>query len=61
MAGSAFGSRKSVAELEAMILAAGRLPRQRTTTYESVGDERHAAARRELPVMAPTQVALPLL
>jgi FO synthase len=61
MAGSAYGSRKSVAELEAMILAAGRLPRQRTTTYGAVGNERHEAARRELPVMAPTQVALPLV
>ncbi len=56
MAGSAHGSRKSVEELEGMVLAAGRTPRQRTTLYGVVGAERHAAARtephrRELPLV----------
>jgi FO synthase len=49
MAGSAYGSRKSVVELEAMVTAAGRTPRQRTTTYGPVDAERRDAARRELP------------
>ena len=44
MAGSAHGSRKSVAELEGMVLAAGRTPRQRTTLYGTVDEERRAAA-----------------
>ena len=51
MAGSQHGSRKSVAELEALAAAAGRPARQRTTTYGEVPAERLAAARR---------VALPL-
>ena len=46
MAGSAHGSRKSVEDLEAMVGAAGRTPRQRTTTYGAVPAERLAAARR---------------
>ena len=46
MAGSLHGSRKSVQELEQLIRAAGRTPRQRTTTYGAVGPERFAAARR---------------
>ncbi|MDT7538852.1 MAG: synthase, partial [Actinomycetota bacterium] len=48
MAGSQYGSRKSVEELEAMVVAAGRNPRQRTTTYGEVSAERHDAARRAL-------------
>jgi FO synthase len=48
MAGSIYGSRKSVTELEAMVRAAGRNPRQRTTTYGAVDAERQAAARRVL-------------
>jgi FO synthase len=56
MAGSQHGSRKSVEELEAMVLAAGRTPRQRTTLYGEPTAERHAAARRgpvvELPLLA---------
>ncbi len=52
MAGSAYGSRKSVEDLEAIIRAAGRTPRQRTTAYGPVDDERHRAARREvLPLL----------
>ena len=52
MAGSAFGSRKSVDELEAMVAGVGRTPRQRTTTYGPVDAERHRAARRDvLPVL----------
>ncbi|HET8969677.1 MAG TPA: 5-amino-6-(D-ribitylamino)uracil--L-tyrosine 4-hydroxyphenyl transferase CofH, partial [Candidatus Nanopelagicales bacterium] len=46
MAGSEHGSRKSVADLEAMATAAGRPARQRTTTYGEVPAERRAAARR---------------
>ncbi len=53
MAGSSYGSRRSVEELEAMVLEAGRTPRQRTTTYGVVDPERHAAARTE-------RVSLPL-
>ena len=53
MAGSAYGSRKSVEDLEAMVRVAGRTPRQRTTTYGTVPQERGEAARRE-------RVALPL-
>jgi FO synthase len=36
MAGSSHGSRKSVADLEAIAAAAGRPARQRTTTYGEV-------------------------
>ncbi|MDQ1673911.1 MAG: synthase [Frankiaceae bacterium] len=46
MAGSEHGSRKSVEELEAIVVAAGRTPRQRSTVYGPVSDERLAAARR---------------
>ena len=55
MAGSTFGSRRSVEELEEMVRAAGRVPRQRTTTYGEVSAERWQAARRpsqELPVLS---------
>jgi FO synthase len=45
MAGSQHGSRRSVEELEALIGTAGRVPRQRTTTYGVVPAERLAAAR----------------
>jgi FO synthase len=51
MAGSQHGSRKSVDELEAMVRAAGRTPRQRTTLYGAVDAERAAAARRELTLL----------
>jgi FO synthase len=61
MAGSAYGSRKSVEELEAMVRAAGRSPRQRTTTYGEVGSERLSAARREPATRQPERVALPLV
>jgi len=54
MAGSAYGSRKSVADLEAMVRAAGRTPRQRTTGYGAVDAGRQAAARG-------ARLALPLL
>ena len=64
MAGSQHGSRKSVDDLEGMVRAAGRTPRQRTTTYGAVAPERWAAARRPgapglLPVVAVT-AQLPL-
>ncbi|OAA18416.1 FO synthase subunit 1 / FO synthase subunit 2 [Frankia sp. EI5c] len=45
MAGSQHGSRRSIAELEELATAAGRPPRQRTTTYGVVSSERLAAAR----------------
>jgi FO synthase len=52
MAGSEHGSRKSVEELESMVTAAGRSPRQRSTLYGTVPDERMRAARRApLPVV----------
>jgi FO synthase len=56
MAGSQHGSRKSVEELEGMVRAAGRTPRQRTTLYGEPSAERQAAARSgpvvELPLLA---------
>ncbi|KJS61575.1 bifunctional FO biosynthesis protein CofGH [Streptomyces rubellomurinus] len=45
MAGSAYGSYKSVRDLQAIAEAAGRPHRQRTTTYGEVPAERQAAAR----------------
>jgi FO synthase len=48
MAGSQHGSRRSVAELEALAAAAGRPARQRTTTYGTVAPERADAARRDV-------------
>jgi FO synthase len=56
MAGSVHGSRRSIAELEAIAEGVGRPARQRTTTYGEVSDERHTAGRR-----APGQVSLPVL
>jgi FO synthase len=67
MAGSEHGSRKSVEELEAIVVDAGRTPRQRTTVYGTVSDERFAAARRpeaSTPPAAPSPAlgrSLPLL
>jgi FO synthase len=58
MAGSQHGSRKSVEDLEAMVVAAGRTPRQRTTEYGVVPAERLAAAR---AADTPARVALPLV
>ena len=46
MAGSAHGSRRTVAELEQLALDIDRPPRQRTTTYGPVDPERAAAAHR---------------
>jgi FO synthase len=57
MAGSSYGSRRSVEELEALIASAGRTPRQRATTYGPVSAERYAAARAD----AHPRVPLPLL
>jgi FO synthase len=57
MAGSAHGSRKSVEELEQMVLQAGRTPRQRSTVYGPVTGERLAAARRD----AVSRVQLPIV
>ena len=56
MAGSQHGSRKSVAELEALATAAGRPSRQRTTTYGEVPTERLAAARRVTLPLEPVTV-----
>jgi FO synthase len=44
MAGSSYGSYRSLHELEAIAAAAGRPSRQRTTTYGEVCQERRAAA-----------------
>ncbi|KRV50031.1 2-phospho-L-lactate guanylyltransferase [Wenjunlia vitaminophila] len=44
MAGSGYGSHRSVSELEEIAAAAGRPARQRTTTYGEVPAERRAAA-----------------
>lgn len=46
MAGSEHGSERSVAQLEALAASVGRTPRQRTTAYGSVPEERLLAARR---------------
>ncbi|CAN5296600.1 bifunctional FO biosynthesis protein CofGH [soil metagenome] len=51
MAGSAYGSRRSVEELEVMVRDAGRTPRQRTTTYGTVPQERWHAAREDRLVL----------
>ncbi len=53
MAGSAHGSSKTVAELEAMALALGRPVRQRSTTYGAVTSERHAVGRRHVGRLLP--------
>jgi FO synthase len=45
MAGSEHGSRRSVAELDALAASAGRPARQRTTSYGPVPAERLHAAR----------------
>ena len=45
MAGSQHGSRKSVEEIEAIAAGVGRSPRQRTTIYGAVSEERLRAAR----------------
>src|SRR3954465_15595473 len=48
------GSRKSGDELEAIVVESIRTPRQRTTVYGTVSDERFAAARRpEAPAPTP--------
>jgi FO synthase len=60
MAGSTHGSRKSVEELEQMVVAAGRIPQQRSTLYGAVGDERYAAARAEPPSGSGLRRELPL-
>ncbi|MFI6587342.1 bifunctional FO biosynthesis protein CofGH [Embleya sp. NPDC050493] len=46
MAGADNGSKKSIAELEAMAASLGRRARQRTTTYGEVSAERQEVARR---------------
>lgn len=53
MAGSAYGSRRSVQELEQMVRAAGRLPRQRTTSYGVPTAERLSAARKDHSLRVP--------
>jgi FO synthase len=44
MAGSKFGSLKTVAQMRAIAALAGRPAAQRTTTYDAVTAERAAAA-----------------
>src|SRR4051794_33385586 len=52
MAGSQHGSRKSVEEIEAIATGVGRRPRQRTTIYGAVSEERLRAARLPEPRMS---------
>ena len=56
MAGSQYGSAKSVAELEAIAAAAGRPARQRTTLYGEVSAERIEAGRRGGRLVLPISV-----
>ncbi len=51
-AGARHGQELPAAEMEALIVAAGRQPRQRNTLYGRVSAERRAAAR-TAPAMAP--------
>jgi len=56
MAGSSYGSHKSVRELKRIAAAAGRPSRQRTTTYGPVAEERVAVGERfdgRLPQLLP--------
>jgi FO synthase len=56
MAGSSYGSYKSVHEIKAIAAAAGRPTRQRGTTYGDVPDERVATGERfdgHLPQLLP--------
>ena len=46
MAGSEFGSYKTVADISDVVEPLGRPAVQRTTTYGTVSDERRAAAHR---------------
>ncbi|MFF2999882.1 bifunctional FO biosynthesis protein CofGH [Streptomyces sp. NPDC057950] len=62
MAGSSYGSHRSIRELEAVAEAAGRPARQRTTTYGEVSGERVAAGRAadgHLPDLLPLTVTTP--
>ncbi|MFJ8009984.1 bifunctional FO biosynthesis protein CofGH [Streptomyces fagopyri] len=62
MAGSSYGSHRSIRELEAVAEAAGRPARQRTTTYGEVSAERVAAGRAadgHLPELLPLTVTAP--
>ncbi len=67
MAGSEFGSYKTVADIEEITVAIGRPVVQRTTTYGQVDAERHEAARafnglaNLRPPAAPSARSLPLL
>ena len=56
MAGSQYGSPRSVAELEAIAAAAGRPARQRTTLYGEVSAERIEAGRRGGRLVLPLTV-----
>jgi FO synthase len=64
MAGSQNGSYKTISQLAAMVTAAGRPVRQRTTTYENPAPERVAAASASDGVCASvrgaSRTALPL-
>lgn len=58
MAGSTHGSAKTVDQLAAIAARVGRPARQRTTTYDSVAEERASAAAQHEP---DTRLHLPLL
>jgi FO synthase len=49
-AGAGFGQELPPEEMEAVIRAAGRIPRQRTTLYTDVSSERRTAGRAAAPL-----------
>ena len=51
-AGATHGEGKTPQELEALILKAGRQPRQRSTDYGDVSSERQQAGRHAAPLAA---------
>ncbi|HJQ74877.1 MAG TPA: hypothetical protein VJ814_08325, partial [Gaiellaceae bacterium] len=52
-AGAAHGQELGPAEMEALIRASGRIPRQRTTLYADAPPERRAASFRAEPLVEP--------
>ena len=57
-AGTQHGQEMSPPRMDAMILAAGRVPQQRTTLYGEAAQERRAAAQTAQP-LAPLPAAVP--
>jgi FO synthase len=52
-AGAAHGQEFSPIQMEALIVAAGRMPMQRSTLYKSVSEERHQCAKHAAPLTEP--------